>query len=104
MTELLADHHNRTRLPCVMWLDSILKTSATGGIPGMHRHLAPNINALPFVDRTYLCQDPYLEVGRREASMVGTRGRPCNCSFCGARVSTNPDNTIRVRDPHNIIA
>jgi radical SAM superfamily enzyme YgiQ (UPF0313 family) len=36
--------------------------------------------------------------------MVGARGCPYNCSFCGAAVSANPDITIRTRDPHNILA
>ena len=103
VAELLADHHNRARLPGVMWLDPILKTSVAGGVPGMQHHLAPNIDTLPFVDRSYLCQDPHLEAGRWEANMVGARGCPYNCSFCGAAVSANPDITIRVRNPHNII-
>jgi radical SAM superfamily enzyme YgiQ (UPF0313 family) len=66
--------------------------------------LAPDINALPFVDRCYLAQDPHEENGRLEANMVGARGCPYNCSFCGAAVSANPDITIRVRDPENILA
>jgi hypothetical protein len=36
--------------------------------------------------------------------MVGARGCPYDCSFCGAAVSANPDITIRTRDPHNILA
>ncbi|MEU8020968.1 radical SAM protein [Micromonospora haikouensis] len=36
--------------------------------------------------------------------MVGARGCPYDCSFCGAAVSANPDVTIRTRDPANIIA
>ncbi|WP_280316616.1 B12-binding domain-containing radical SAM protein [Nocardia wallacei] len=103
VVELLHDHRNHTRLPGVMWLDPILKTPVTGGIPGMHNHLAPDINALPFIDRTYLHQDPHFDNGRWEATMVGARGCPYNCSFCGAAVSANPDITIRVRTPHNII-
>ena len=35
--------------------------------------------------------------------MVGARGCPYDCSFCGAAVSANPDITIRTRDPENII-
>jgi radical SAM superfamily enzyme YgiQ (UPF0313 family) len=103
VVELLDEHRNRARLPGVMWLDPILKSPVIGGIPGMRHHLAPNIDTLPFVDRTYLCQDPHLEAGRWEANMVGARGCPYNCSFCGAAVSANPDITIRVREPHNII-
>jgi radical SAM superfamily enzyme YgiQ (UPF0313 family) len=66
--------------------------------------LAPDINALPFVDRRFLAQDPHLEAGRWEANMVGARGCPYNCSFCGAAVSANPDITIRTRESHNILA
>lgn len=36
--------------------------------------------------------------------MIGARGCPYDCSFCGAAVSANPDVTIRTRDPHNILA
>jgi radical SAM superfamily enzyme YgiQ (UPF0313 family) len=101
---LLTDHRSRTELPGVMWLDPILKTPVTGGIPGNSHHLAPDVDALPFVDRRYLTQDPHHEAGRWEANMVGARGCPYDCSFCGAAVSANPDITIRTRDPHNILA
>ncbi|MBB5807925.1 radical SAM superfamily enzyme YgiQ (UPF0313 family) [Saccharothrix ecbatanensis] len=101
---LLADHRSRTELPGVMWLDPILKTPVTGGVPGNSHHLAPDVDALPFVDRRYLTQDPHYKAGRWEANMVGARGCPYDCSFCGAAVSANPDITIRTRDSHNIIA
>jgi len=35
--------------------------------------------------------------------MVGARGCPYDCSFCGAAVSANPEITIRTRTPENII-
>jgi len=35
--------------------------------------------------------------------MVGARGCPYDCSFCGGAVSANPDITIRTRTPENII-
>ncbi|GAA2880965.1 hypothetical protein GCM10010517_43790 [Streptosporangium fragile] len=106
VVELLADHRNRVGLPGVMWRDPIMGTPVTGGQPGTNRHLAPDINALPFVDRTYLAQDPYVadDDGRTEANMVGARGCPYDCSDCGAAVSANPDVTIRVRKPANILA
>lgn len=104
VAELLVDHRNRAALPGVMWLDPILRTPVTGGRPGSSHHLAPDIDALPFVDRAYLAQDPCLAGGILEANMVGARGCPYNCSFCGAAVSANLDVTIRTRDPHNIIA
>ena len=105
VVELLADHRNRADLPGVMWIDPLLGMPVTGGHPGATHHLAPDINKLPFVNRTYLAQDPYLAGdGRTEANMVGARGCPYDCSFCGAAVSANPDVTIRVRDPLDIIA
>lgn len=103
VVELLKDHRNRTRLPGVMWLDPIMKTPVTGGVPGMQHHLAPDIDTMPFVDRAYLYQDPHWDDGRWEANMVGARGCPYNCTFCGAAASANPDITIRVRKPRNII-
>ncbi|WP_040801585.1 B12-binding domain-containing radical SAM protein [Nocardia higoensis] len=103
VARLLDDHRNRTRLPGVMWIDPILKYPVTGGAPGTAHHLAPDLDALPFVDRTYLCQDPHLDAGRWEANMVGARGCPYNCSFCGAAVSANSDITIRVRSPQSIV-
>ncbi|MEV0756816.1 radical SAM protein [Streptosporangium sp. NPDC050280] len=105
VVELLADHRNRTSLPGVMWLDTVLGTPVTGGRPGTSHHLAPDINSLPFVNREFLAQDPYVaDDGRIEANMVGARGCPYDCSFCGAAVSANPDVTIRVRDPLDILA
>ncbi len=104
VVELLKDHRSRADLPNVMWLDPIMQTPVTGGRPGMGHHLAPDIDALPYVDRRYLTQDPRLaEDGRIEANMVGARGCPYDCSFCGAAVSANPDITIRVRKPDNIL-
>ncbi|WP_246258457.1 B12-binding domain-containing radical SAM protein [Amycolatopsis anabasis] len=100
---LLDDHRRRAELPGVMWLDPIQRKPVTGGRPGTAHHLAPDLDGLPFVDRVFLTQDPHLENGVLEANMVGARGCPYNCSFCGAAVSANPDITIRTRDPHNII-
>lgn len=101
---LLDDHHYRSDLPGVMWLDPIMKNPVTGGSSGQHHHLAPPINDLPFIDRRFLTQDPHHDGGRWEANMVGARGCPYDCSFCGAAVSANPNVTIRVRDAANIIA
>jgi radical SAM superfamily enzyme YgiQ (UPF0313 family) len=103
VAELLNDHHSRARLPGVMWLDPNRKAPATGSNSASH-HLAPDIDRLPCVDRRFLADDPYTAPdGRIEANMVGARGCPYNCSFCGAAVSANPDITIRTRDPQNII-
>lgn len=104
VVELLRDHRSRADLPGVMWRDPILRTAVTGGRPGMAHHLAPDIDALPHVDRRYLPQDPRVaEDGRIEANMVGARGCPYDCSFCGAAVSANPDVKIRVRTPERIL-
>ncbi len=102
--ELLADKSSRAMLPGVMWLDPILTVPATGGRMHTAHHLAPDIDSLPFVDRRFLADDPYQAAdGRIEANMVGARGCPYDCSFCGAAVSANPDITIRTRTPANII-
>src|SRR5215217_6317020 len=104
VTELLKDKRYRTELPGVRWLDPILKTSVTGGSMGAGHHLAPDIDGSPFVDRGFLVDDPYrASDGRLEANMVGARGCPYDCSFCGAAASANPDITIRTRRPENII-
>ena len=105
VAELLKDRRYRSELPGVMWLDPVMKTPQTGGGAASTRHLAPDIDGLPFVDRRFLADDPYQAPdGRYEANMVGARGCPYDCSFCGAAVSANPDITIRTRDPENIMA
>lgn len=104
MVGLLKDTRTRTELPGVMWRDPILKTPITGGSMGAGYHLAPDIDSLPFVDRRFLVDDPYrANDGRIEANMVGARGCPYDCSFCGAAISANPEITIRTRTPENII-
>ena len=102
VAELLSDHRRRADLPGVMWREQDSQP-VTGGHPGNAHHLAPDIDALPFVDRLFLAQDPYHAAGRLEANMVGARGCPYNCSFCGAAVSANPDVSIRTRAPGNIL-
>ncbi|RGC69745.1 Radical SAM superfamily protein [Micromonospora sp. MW-13] len=105
VAELLNDHRQRVRLPGVLWRDPILGTPVTGGEAGTGWHLAPDINSLPFVDRRFFADDPYRpDEGPWEAAMVGARGSPYDCSFCGAAVSANPDVTVRTREPDNIIA
>jgi radical SAM superfamily enzyme YgiQ (UPF0313 family) len=103
VAKLLDDHHNRAALPGVMWLDPIMHAPVTGGLPGTSHYLAPDIDGLPFVDRAFLAQDPHRDNGRLEANMVGARGCPYDCTFCGAAVSANPDIAIRTRTPHNIL-
>lgn len=104
VAELLTDHRNRADLPAVMWTDPVLNQPVTGGRIGAAHHLTPDIDGLPFVDRTFLAQDPYPSADRIEANMVGARGCPYDCSFCGAAVSANPDVTIRTRTPRNVLA
>jgi anaerobic magnesium-protoporphyrin IX monomethyl ester cyclase len=105
VAELLHDPRSRLGLPGVMWLAPVMKTPKTGSSPASSHHLAPDIDRLPFVDRRFLADDPYeAPDGQTEANMVGARGCPYDCSFCGAAVSANPDVTIRTRDPANILA
>jgi radical SAM superfamily enzyme YgiQ (UPF0313 family) len=104
VTELLKDDRACRELPGVMWLDPTLKAPVKGSGVGSSHHLAPDVDGLPFVDRAFLVDDPYRAAdGRLEANMVGARGCPYDCSFCGAAVSANPDITIRTRTPGNII-
>jgi anaerobic magnesium-protoporphyrin IX monomethyl ester cyclase len=103
-TQILGDTQRRAELPGVMWLDPLTGQVTASAQKPNSAWLAPDINSLPFVDRCYLAQDPHEENGRLEANMVGARGCPYNCSFCGAAASANPDITIRVRHPDNILA
>lgn len=98
---LLDDHHHRDAMPGIMWPGPGQRPVRSRGKDA--QWLAPDINALPLVDRTYLARDPHPGKGRVQANMVGARGCPYNCSFCGAAVSANPDITIRVRTPYGIL-
>ena len=70
-----------------MWLDADMHEPATGKRSGNGHHLSPDINALS-IDRRFLADDPYrANDGRIEANMVGARGCPYDCSFCGAAAS-----------------
>ncbi|MFB9505178.1 B12-binding domain-containing radical SAM protein [Streptomyces aurantiacus] len=125
---LLEDEQRRRDLPGVLWRDPISGTRA-GGIMNPNtgvQMLGPNINTLPYVNRAFLPQDPHRAVpaladrrlaasrgydwltaaaleGHMEANIVGSRGCPYNCTFCGAAWTANPDVKIRVRSPENII-
>lgn len=107
VAELLRDVARREALPGVWWRDP------SGGIrqgqPAMPSEaaywLSPDVNTLPFVDREFLSQDPFTaDDGRVEANLVGSRGCPYDCSFCGAAISANPDVSIRTRTPENVVA
>ncbi|MCC9311147.1 B12-binding domain-containing radical SAM protein [Kitasatospora sp. RB6PN24] len=104
---LLEDERRRTELPGVMWRDRLLGTVGAGiaDRQAAGRWTAPDLDALPMVNREFLPQDPYTaEDGRIEANVVGSRGCPYDCGFCGAAVSANPDITIRTRKPSSILA
>ncbi|MFI1508138.1 B12-binding domain-containing radical SAM protein [Streptomyces sp. NPDC020597] len=123
VSALLDDAHRRRSLSGVLWRDPLLGTRAAGiADPKTSAALlGPDIDALPYVNRAFLPQDPYhapptatdLRLaaqrpwisprGHWEANIVGSRGCPYNCTLCGAAVSANPDVSIRVRSPHNII-
>ncbi|MER5744581.1 radical SAM protein [Streptomyces sp. NPDC002225] len=102
---LLADDRRRTELPGVMWRDRLLGTHVVGiARERAADWLSPDIDALPLVNREFLPQDPYLaDDGRIEANIVGSRGCPYDCGFCGAAVSANPDIRIRPRSPERIV-
>ncbi|MFF7130454.1 radical SAM protein [Streptomyces sp. NPDC008240] len=125
---LLEDEQRRRELPDVLWRDPLLGTTGMGiaDTRTKARLLGPDINSLPYVDRAFLPQDPYRAApsvsdrrlaawrgsqwlaaaavhGHMEANIVGSRGCPYNCGFCGAAWSANPDVKIRVRSPENIL-
>jgi len=90
------------KLPKVFWRTNI----GAGAGPESHSNgnfLSPDINAMPFVDRDYFVDDPYRDGGILEAAIVGSRGCPFDCSFCGAAISANRDVSIRTRTPANIL-
>jgi anaerobic magnesium-protoporphyrin IX monomethyl ester cyclase len=89
-------------LPKVFWRAS----SGIGAGPECHSNrnfLSPDVDAMPFVDRAYFSNDPYYDSGVLEAAIVGSRGCPFDCSFCGAAASANQDITVRTRTPKSII-
>ena len=100
---LLQSIDRRGELPLIYW-----REGDTPIMPMVHtddtRWLAPDIDQLPMVDRKFLANDPYEDRRGVESAVVGSRGCPFNCSFCGAAVSSNPDITIRMRAPSNIIS
>lgn len=105
VSALLQDVRRRAELPKVMWRDHRLGTIGCGIPTGSTQPwLAPGIDDLPFVDRSFLPQDPYrAEDGRLEANLVCSRGCPYECGFCGAAAGMNPDVTIRTRNPLGIL-
>jgi radical SAM superfamily enzyme YgiQ (UPF0313 family) len=104
---LLEDVAEREKLPNVLWRSagSEPKAGEAASSKGKSDYLAPDINQLPFIDRGFLVQDPCeTDNGTIEANLVGSRGCPYDCSFCGAAKKFNPDISIRTRSPDNILA
>lgn len=102
---LLEDISVRRRLPGVTWRDGLGVHSGEELMSGRGGGwLAPDLDAMPLLDRRYLIAEPMRDVdGQLVAHMVGSRGCPYNCSFCGAAVSANRDVSIRARHPDNIV-
>jgi radical SAM superfamily enzyme YgiQ (UPF0313 family) len=100
---LLGGSCHPSELPRVLWREG----QQVGSGPPTHKdlqYLSPDINEMPFVDRNFFAQDPYLDGHHLESAIVGSRGCPFDCSFCGAAVSANRDIKIRTRTPKNIVA
>ena len=98
VVRLLEDTAARQSLPHVYWREQ--GGTAKSGSGDSH-WLIPDINALPFVNRKFLVQDPYVDAGVVESAMVAPRGCPFKCSFCGAAASAT--GKIRMRSANNII-
>jgi radical SAM superfamily enzyme YgiQ (UPF0313 family) len=100
---LLADVEARGELPGVYW-----RQAGKAIMPVVRAKdpclLAPDVDAMPLLDRRFLQQDPYTDDGVLESAMVASRGCPFDCSFCGAAISSNPDVTVRMRKPDGILA
>ncbi len=89
-------------LPSVFWRDGQKPVMPT--VRSRDRLLlAPDVDAMPLLDRSHLDQDPYRDGGVLESAMVASRGCPFDCSFCGAAVSSNPDVTVRMRRPDRVM-
>jgi anaerobic magnesium-protoporphyrin IX monomethyl ester cyclase len=100
--KLLERSEARALLPRVHWReDGKPRMPDVGGTD--RSLLAPDVNGL-FLDRKFLPQDPYRDGEVIESAVVGSRGCPFDCSFCGAAISANPDVSIRTRRPDHILA
>jgi radical SAM superfamily enzyme YgiQ (UPF0313 family) len=102
---ILTDISRRAELPMVYWRADDGTSMQSSLPPDADRKywLAPDINTLPFINRDFLAQDPFATREGIEANMVGSRGCPYDCAFCGAALSANRDISIRTRSAHNII-
>lgn len=100
---LLRDPWSREVLPETYWLE---EDAVCSGRSVVHSPvlLAPDLTTLPQLDRRFVLQEPRIVHGLREVSMVGTRGCPYECSFCGAAASGAPDVTVRRRPIASVLA
>ncbi len=104
VVEILKKTSTRNFLPDVLWRTATGNHARGSELGDKGRWLAPNVDEMPMLNREFLTADPYLRLdGVIESNMVGSRGCPYNCSFCGAARSANPDVTIRTRDPKGIL-
>jgi anaerobic magnesium-protoporphyrin IX monomethyl ester cyclase len=105
---ILKNIDSRETLPHVYWRSDEgrgqRRQSSLAADANKHYWLAPDINTLPFINREFLVQDPFTtREGIIEANLVGSRGCPYDCAFCGAALSANRDISIRTRSARNII-
>jgi radical SAM superfamily enzyme YgiQ (UPF0313 family) len=89
-------------LPKVFWRTKDGKGAGPQNHPNKN-FLSPMIDEIPYVDRDYFENDPYRDGDALEVAIVGSRGCPFDCSFCGAAISANRDVEIRTRTPKNIL-
>ncbi len=103
---LLESVEERAHLTNVLWRSSNgeLRQGEAPSQREKAQQLSPSIDDIPVINRKFLIQDPFkAEDGRTEANLIGSRGCPYNCSFCGAAKSVNPNVSIRTRSPDNIL-
>lgn len=104
VAKILENLENRKCLPLTYWKDNSGQIGYGVCKGDASKWLVPDINALPFVDRKFLTNDPFKsEDGSIEANMVGSRGCPYDCSFCGAARSVTEDVKPRRRSSINIL-
>lgn len=104
VTEILKNTNNREILPLVFWRDGNDIKEGICETKDRSYWLVPDVNELPFVNRKFLSNDPFVaEDGKIEANLIGSRGCVYNCSFCGAAYSINKDIKPRRIDSINIV-
>jgi len=102
---LLGDDSAREHLPGVLWRSGTGRLKASDASRPAGHWLAPNLDELPILERRFLADDPFrASDGRLESAVVGSRGCPYDCSFCGAARSANQGESWRMRSGANILA